>query len=181
MHSVQKLAKLELNRKLLTFKKSKDIHGREALFEEEEKEGAEDSSSLNETLNVTSGSHLSSSISSLLLIDDDSLIMQPLNMRNISIYRIESAAKNGSNVNHNISSPLNMRDTLSRPIVFQIALTTWPGIATYELSFKYNRADGRFTFNKNEISRINNYNSTSSCMLSKRPDLRQYCFCKYVV
>jgi hypothetical protein len=168
LHSVQKLAKLELNRKLLTFKKSKDIHGREALFEEE--------GPFNETVNSTSSA---ASISSLLLIDDDSLILQPLNKRNVSIYYIHNVTSvNGTDVTNHTS--FYTKESLSRPIVFQIALTTWPGNATYELSFKYNRYDGQFEFNKNEISRINNYNGTSSCMLNKRPDLRQYCFCKYV-
>jgi hypothetical protein len=132
LHSIQKLAKLELNRKLLLFKKSKDIHGRVALF---------DNSSLDTSFDL-------------------------------DYFILESNNKSASNVSF-FSSFMNLET------IFQIVLTTWPGNASYELSFKYNLQERLFTFNKNEISRINSYNGTSSCMLKKRPDLRQYCYCKY--
>ena len=169
LHSVQKLAKLELNRKLLTFKESKDIHGREALFEED--------LAINETDTNNATGHnstSSSSISALLLEDDDQFLLSPLNTRFNLSNEMLRIGRNGIN-----QPVMSFKRSMNAETVFQIALTTWPGNATYELSFRYNRYDGEFKFNKNEISRINNYNSTSSCMLSKRPDLRQYCYCKY--
>lgn len=160
--SIQKLSKLDLDRKLLTFKKSKDIHGREALFEDN-------------ISDITVDNNISISKN-----NDSSQNHTEIGLR-----------ENGSNNTSNSSLPntnkllslknSNMTKTsyTERDTIFQIVLTTWPGNATYELSFKYNKYDGVFKFNKNEISRINSYNGTSSCMLNKRPDLRQFCFCKY--
>lgn len=159
LHSIQKLSKLDLNRRLLAFKKSKDIHGREALFDETSK----NLSNLEEFFTTTSTSSSPpppSSSSSSNLSSNQSVI----------------TAANSSMMIMNMKKNYH----LNMDSIYQISLTTWPGNATYELSFKYNRFSGQFKFNKNEISRINAYNATSSCMLSKRPDLRQYCFCKYV-
>lgn len=147
LHSVQKLAKLELNHELLTFKQSKDIHGREAVFED-----------VSDVEN------------------DDDLFVKPLNISPLNLITISNHSTTSNTTN---LTELTANRTLTAEAVFQITLTTWPGQASYELSFKYNRYNGSFSFSKNEISRINNYNGTSSCMLSKRPDLRQYCFCKY--
>lgn len=152
LHSIQKLSRLDLNRKLLAFKKSKDIHGREALFED---------------LNSFDSNNL----------EDFLKPIKPFTYSTISLNEttnLTSTLSPDLSVNKNLT--LNNLDTET---IFQIALTTWPGNATYELSFKYNRFTGVFKFNKNEISRINNYNDTSSCMLNKRPDLRQFCYCKY--
>lgn len=156
LHSIQKLSKLDLNRKLLTFKKSKDIHGREALFEDD----LETNYTFNESFFI------------------------PLKLTNPQI------AQKNSSLNNETFSPSNLNATynqfneshssINTDHVFQIVLTTWPGNATYELSLKFDRYNGIFKFNKNEISRINSYNGTSNCMLNKRPDLRQYCYCRYL-
>ena len=144
LHSIQKLSKLNLNRQLLAFKKSKDIHGREALFEE--------------------------STESKVNFDDK--FFKPFfnNSTKLNSFQNLNETQNETKLN----------DHLNVEHVFQIVLTTWPGNAVFELSCKYNQYTGIFKFNKNEISRINRYNSTSNCMLNKRPDLRQYCYCKYL-
>jgi hypothetical protein len=78
----------------------------------------------------------------------------------------------------NFNGNLRKNDDLYFQVGFQISFTTWPGQARYELSLTYNRLDGTFKFNKDEISRINSYNQSSSCISIKRPDLRQYCVCR---
>lgn len=105
LKSIEQLSKLDLNKELLDFQKSKDVHGREALF----------------------------------------------------------------NTNHTKQNT----DT-----IYQITIVTQPGLAIYELSLKYNEISNKFKFNKNDISRINSYNTTSNCIVNIRPDLRQFCFCK---
>ena len=146
LKSIERLSRLNLNQQLLAFKKSKDIHGREALFEKDKHANASLIQSINaDELMLTLTKNLSGSVS----------------------------------VNETRGSQNNPLDIyINSEIIFQIVLTTWPGNASYELSFKYNIHDGLFKFNKNEISRINNYNGNANCMLNKRPDLRQFCYCK---
>ena len=117
--AVHRMAKLAINKKLLAFRKSVDIHGREFLFDDD---------------------------------DDDE--------------------QNQKNANNETSSDEH------HALTFQMVLSTLPGNATYELSFRLNRTSGAYTFNKNEISRINSYGNTSQCIGDKRPDLRQFCFCR---
>lgn len=148
LHSVQKLSKLDLNRKLLAFKMSKDIHGREALFDDLDANKRNDSDLLAEFTSTTR--------KRADRVYDEA--------RNLTNRTIETLTMNSS----------------GKDSIYQIIFTTWPGNGTFELSFKYNRLSGEFKFNRNEISRINSYNSTSNCMINKRPDLRQYCFCKYI-
>ena len=146
LKSIERLSRLNLNQQLLAFKKSKDIHGREALFEKDKHANASLIQSINaDELMLTLTKNLSGSVS----------------------------------VNETRGSQNNPLDIyINSEIIFQIVLTTWPGNASYELSFKYNIHDGLFKFNKNEISRINNYNGNANCMLNTRPDLRQFCYCK---
>ena len=133
LKSIEKLSKLDLNKRLLSFKNSKDMHGREAVFNE----GNE-------------------------------------NDEEISNYATkETSFTKSMNSSHNATHTIQNTD-----ISYQIVLTTEPGKGTYELSLKYNKLTNLFKFNKNEISRINNYNNTSNCMVKKRPDLRQFCYCK---
>lgn len=146
LYSIQKLSKLDLNRRLLAFKKSKDIHGREALFDD-----------LNANDNNVSNP-----------LDEFSMKRSALN------YLLPSSSNKTSNMTDKFSS------SLSRDSIYQIIFTTWPGNATFELSFRFNRFTGELKFNRNEVSRINSYNSTSNCMVNKRPDLRQYCYCRYI-
>lgn len=133
LHSIHKLSSLIINRQVLAFKQSKDIHGREAMFDEISKFDQN--------------------------FEQD--VFKSLAMSNVS-------SENSTMVN----------DHLNFEHVFQIVLTTWPGNGTFELSCRYNRYSGRIKFNKNEISRINSYKSSADCIVNKRPDLRQYCFCK---
>ena len=68
-------------------------------------------------------------------------------------------------------------------MTFQVVLLTWPRSNSsetmkYEMTFNYDRTSNLFKFEKNQISRINNYYNSSYCILNKRPDLRQFCFCK---
>lgn len=159
LHSIQKLSKLDLNRRLLAFKMSKDIHGREALFD--------DDPSSNST-------HRSSNYSSrsTRIEDEFSVVDFTTTTKTSPIRFSNSTASDVSKETHTTSETTR---------TYQIIFTTWPGNATYELSFRFGRANGgTFEFNRNEISRINSYNTTSNCMVNKRPDLRQYCFCKYV-
>ena len=143
LHSIESLSKLDLNRELIAFKMSKDVHGREAVFDEI----------------FPSKKSPSSDDNLLFLIKPKQLDLNiSLNETEKSLYRKEN--------------------DLFYQVVFQISLTTWPGQARYELSLKFNRLDGTFEFNKNEISRINSYNQTSSCIALERPDLRQFCVCK---
>jgi len=145
LYSIEQLSKLDLNRELIAFKMSKDVHGREAVFDE----------IFSSKKNPKSEDNL------LFLIKPKQLnmnISQASNETEESLYRKEN--------------------DLFYQVVFQISLTTWPGQARYELSLKFNRLDGTFEFNKNEISRINSYNQSSNCIALERPDLRQFCVCK---
>ena len=153
VHSIQKLSKLDINSRLLAFKESKDIHGREALF-----------------FNLNSDNATQSSDTGNL----DEYLFRPTVVENTS-----TSITNFSNSTSSESPEAISSKYLDSETVFQISLTTWPSQATYELSLKYNRYKGLFSFNKNEISRINSYNGTSNCIVNKRPDLRQFCFCKF--
>jgi hypothetical protein len=146
-----------VNKKLLAFKKSKDIHGREALFEDVD----------------IKLSALESLIENNLL--NKSILSNRTSAEISSVTEVESSDTNNTLVS---SKPLLTDIFVNSEINFQIVLTTSPSNASYELSFKYNLNDGQFHFNRNEISRINNYNTSANCMLEKRPDLRQFCFCK---
>jgi hypothetical protein len=176
LHSIQRLSKLDLNRKLLAFKMSKDIHGREALFDESLESSNEHLSSLDEffkpvvVVDLTKPTTSTSTSTSVSVAES----------QNATVKIETSSYNNKPQLNETIGASKAKSFHSHMLSVYQISLTTWPGNATYELSFKYNRVSGEFKFNKNEISRINSYNSTSSCMLNKRPDLRQYCYCKYV-
>jgi hypothetical protein len=77
-----------------------------------------------------------------------------------------------SSVNHTLNRNQNSL------ITYQIAVTTAPGNAAFELSFRFDRHSKTYSFNRNEISRINGYNQTSYCIVQTRPDMRQFCFCK---
>ena len=145
--------RLNVNKKLLAFKQSKDIHGREALFD-----------NINKTY-------------SLFDTEEDLFINRPtkqqLDSENIETNESSSNATDGGSNKQPLGSMY-----VNSEVNFQIVLTTWPGLASYEISFKYNVIDELFHFNRNEISRINSYNSSANCILSKRPDLRQFCYCK---
>jgi len=136
--SIERVSHLNVNRQLLEFKKSKDIHGREAVFEK---------------------------------FDENTVSMLEKLLKQGGL-----GVLNGSNIDDKAGS--RMDSYVNSEINFQIVLTTAPNNASYELSFKYNVYDGLFRFNKNEISRINSYNNTANCILDKRPDLRQFCYCK---
>lgn len=149
-----------MNQKLLAFKKSKDIHGREAEFENVNikpsvLESLIENSLLNRSVKSTS-------------LSTTTTTKEPTNNNNSSVNNSTSVSK----------APLLTDLFVNSEINFQIVLTTAPSNASYELSFKYNLSDGLFHFNRNEISRINSYNSSANCMLEKRPDLRQFCYCK---
>jgi hypothetical protein len=159
LQSIVKISKLDLNKKLLLFKESRDIHGREAIFHNE--------------LNLTNSSNTSSLMSLLVSNTIDNDFLRPLR----SLVANQTNKFNLTNKNSQIDNRLD--SYVNAEIIFQIVVTTWPGNATYEISFKYDFENDSYKFNKNEISRINNYNSTSSCMTDKRPDLRQFCFCKF--
>lgn len=151
LHSIQKLSKLDLNRRLLAFKMSKDIHGREALFDFQ-----------NTTKNRNSSNQ----------IDEEFRIVNESS---------DDIVKSFGNQTNGTMAIMGKKKKISgEAATYQIIFTTWPGNGTYELSFRFSQVNGEFMFNRNEISRINSYNSTSNCMVNKRPDLRQYCFCKYV-
>lgn len=151
LRSIEKLSKLDLNKKLLSFKKSKDLHGREAVFENDNyyDENNIDVNYLHYNTNYSN------------------------NSSNLNLNKINNQQPNFNTTNANQTRTIQNTD-----ITYQIVLTTFPGFATYELSFKYNKLKNKFKFNKNEISRINSYNNNSNCILDKRPDLRQFCYCK---
>lgn len=133
LKSIESVSMLNLNEKLLAFKESKDLHGREPVFE------------------YLNNSFLEQQYSYASNLDNFK------NRTNLSFKNME--------------------------ITFQIVLTTWPGKhinenMKYELTFKYDKSSDQFRFGKNEISRINNYHNSSYCILNKRPDLRQFCYCK---
>jgi hypothetical protein len=153
LYSIQRLSKLDINMRLLAFKESKDIHGREALFDDLYENSSQD------------------------LVDTGNLEIYIGKSKQIISSNLSNSNESLKSLDENVAIS---NKYLESETVFQISLTTWPGKATYELSFKYNRYKNLFKFNKNEISRINSYNSTSSCMVSKRPDLRQFCFCKFI-
>jgi len=136
LKSIESLAILNLNEKMLAFKESQDLHGRVPVFE----------------------------------FTNNSLLDQQYSLKTF----------NNSFINHNNNkSEYNYANT---KITFQIILTCYPGklneIMKYEMTFKYFKFNDKFEFAKNEISRINNYNNSSYCILNKRPDLRSYCVCK---
>ena len=155
LKSIERLSKLDLNQKLLAFKESRDIHGREAVFED-----------LNSTSTTSLDYNLDDHLSNLTQFDSSQNKFE-FNLTNATHYIANSSKLD-----------MDRKLFLSSDIIFQIVLTTWPSNATFELSLKYQRNNASFKFNKNEISRINNYNGTSNCMLDKRPDLRQFCFCR---
>ena len=160
LHSIQKLSKLDVNSKLMAFKESKDIHGREALF-----------------LNINENSSQTMPDNGNLDVYINKRLYHSFSKSNLSVTKssgTNASAFSSSSVPHEVSNEVSNLDSET---VFQISLTTWPGNATYELSFRYNRYKQDFKFNKNEISRINSYNGTSNCMNEKRPDLRQFCYC----
>jgi hypothetical protein len=147
--SIENISRLNLNEKLLLFKESKDIHGREAIFDD---------------LNVNNLSNFTSSDLNEVLsynnIDDEFLGNSIIEQFNNSYY-------------HELNSFVDTE------ITFQISLKTWPGDGAFEMSLKYDLKNNKLIFNKNEISRINNYHNTSNCINKIRPDMRQYCYCKF--
>lgn len=135
--------RLNLNQKLLSFKESKDIHGREAVFEKLEN-------------------------TSFPFIEMEILKRKFLQTNKLHSVNETWNATTNPMIDMSVNSEIN----------FQIVLTTYPSNASYELTFKYNLHDGKFHFNKNELSRINRYNGTANCIVENRPDLRQFCYCK---
>jgi hypothetical protein len=161
LQSIEKISRLDVNLKVLAFMKSKDIHGREAIFDESIQ------SSNNKTFNNnTSFKRNSFDLDHLFTDGNDKICNEnsTINTTQLNCNRT-NARKNNKNNNS---------------FILQIVLTTWPGNASYELSFRHQRINNnqtKFVFNKNEISRINTYSSAANCVVNKRPDLRQFCFC----
>ncbi len=158
--SIERVSRLNVNKQLLEFKKSKDIHGREAVFEEFD-------------------------------MGSVAVLERLLEEGGLDAMMEKTASDGGDLVNGTSGGGVangtsgdraatHMSTYVNSEINFQIVLMTAPNNASYELSFKYNVYDGLFRFNRNEISRINSYNNTANCMLDKRPDLRQFCYCKQV-
>ena len=210
LQSIEKISKLDLNRKLLAFKESKDIHGREAVFDDETSYQPAKANLTNSNVipsaiagsKMAGGSGVYDELENDLRIADThydrTTTPQADNSTPTDTNRLTDAVNDDQPVNlmlasnqtkqglvaelENVAtanSTKNMPTIQNTDIVFQIVLTTWPGEASYELSLKYNKYSGLFQFNKNEISRINSYNTTSNCMIDKRPDLRQFCYCRY--
>jgi hypothetical protein len=187
LQSIEKLSKLQLSAKLLAFKESKDIHGREAVFDDTlYKLFNSDSNkqSLDETdIDALAYMNAFQNGSNITMHNESKLNLAMYNSSDINSVSSISDKKNHKSfeLNHaNSNSSFSLsKILLNHDVVYQIVLTTWPGNAIYELSFKFNKYFGVFKFNKDEISRINSYNGTSNCMLNRRPDLRQFCFCKY--
>jgi hypothetical protein len=201
LRSIEKLSKLQLSAKLLAFKESKDIHGREAVFDDTlyklfdadaNKQALDetdvDALALANMRNFQNGTvNIAMHNESRLNLTIDTNYTSDTNLNKIigSINNISEKSETNESFKRMKHSSLNSFNNVSKillnyDVVYQIVLTTWPGDAIYELSFKYNKYFGLFKFNKEEISRINSYNGTSNCMLNRRPDLRQFCYCKYV-
>jgi hypothetical protein len=160
--SIQKISQLNLNQKLLLFKESKDIHGREAIFHDL-KEKSINISNFSYSKNLKSNN-----------IDDEFLSFY-------FKYRSNSSKKYMDSINYmqynNSYNELN--SFVDTEITFQITFNTWPGNGSFEMSLKYDLKNSQLVFNKNEISRINTYHNTSNCINNIRPDMRQFCYCKF--
>lgn len=69
--------------------------------------------------------------------------------------------------------------TSKSPIhLYQIQLFTLPGNSLFEASLTYNSFTDQFSIDMAHISRINEYGSQATCILTKNPDLRKFCFCR---
>ena len=143
--SIEKISQLNLNQKLLLFKESKDIHGREAIFHD-----------LSTNVSNTSSFSLLNTIISTNRMNDE--FLSPY-----FNYRPNSSNNFIKSYNNELNSFVDTE------ITFQITLNTWPGNGSFEMSLKYNMKNSQFIFNKNEISRINNYYNTSNCINKIRP------------
>ena len=138
LKTIESLSLLNLNKKLLAFKESKDRDGREPVFE----------------------------------YQNNSLLNQQFSFKQIQSSYLT------------VNKTLKTENMQSNSVMtFQIVLNTWPmsnfsESMKYEMTFNYDSNNNLFKFGKNQISRINNYRNSSHCILNKRPDLRQFCFCK---
>ncbi|KAK0041775.1 hypothetical protein Bpfe_028817 [Biomphalaria pfeifferi] len=61
--------------------------------------------------------------------------------------------------------------------LYQLTFSTVPGMALYEVTVVHDILRNHFFLSEKEISRINKYGDTSSCILNKNRQLRQYCYC----
>ncbi|KAJ9573504.1 hypothetical protein L9F63_009068, partial [Diploptera punctata] len=62
--------------------------------------------------------------------------------------------------------------------MYQIKVSTMPGGGLYEVSMKYDVAEGTFSVKMLDVSRINRYGSAAHCVEHSQHHLRPYCFCK---
>ncbi|CAF1322881.1 unnamed protein product [Rotaria sp. Silwood1] len=106
----------------------------------------------------------------------------------LSLYRIDKA--NQLSANEHLLKFVNSKDKDGRLPRFrnnalesnqiktyQIQFQTIPGYALFELSAQYNPLNDTFIIRKEGLSRIDKYGETSDCIMYKRPEFREICYC----
>ena len=68
---------------------------------------------------------------------------------------------------------------LSVQVLYQLTMKTQPNNALYEATVQHNLQTGLYHVSSRDISRINRYASQPSCIASRLPHLRPYCYCTH--
>ena len=85
----------------------------------------------------------------------------------------------GTNVNYGSwPIPLMSDKMKAKEIMYQIQLTTTPGMGLFESTIRYNIAEKKYQVKSDEISRVNMYADQPHCIATDQPSLRPYCYCK---
>ena len=69
-------------------------------------------------------------------------------------------------------------DMYTNDILYQVTLTTKPGLAQYEATVRRHIAQDTYEARLEEISRINKYGAQPHCVADEFPHLRKYCYCR---
>lgn len=62
--------------------------------------------------------------------------------------------------------------------LYQLQIYTLPGYSLFEASLTHDSLTDQFSLELAHISRVNVYGNQASCILSKNPDLRKFCYCR---
>ena len=72
----------------------------------------------------------------------------------------------------------NMSDDMYTDILYQVTLTTKPGLAQYEATVRRHIIQDTYEARPEEISRVNKYGTQPHCLMDEFPHLRKYCYCR---
>lgn len=62
-------------------------------------------------------------------------------------------------------------------VSYEIQVSTEPGDGLFEGTTKYSTSSDSFSVSMKEVSRVNKYGMTSSCISTTHPHLSKYCYC----